>query len=81
MDIEESEYHDTAGEILQEVSLSFLVASRVNLAIQEPIPQKSRPVSPMQGGNSESAEVRELQDRFTQLRSTSEPMPVLSMGF
>ena len=81
MDAEEREYNDTTVELLQEVSLSFPVASTVNPAIQEPIPKFPRPMSPTQGGKTESTDVRELHDRFAQLRSTSKPMPILSMGF
>ena len=45
MDTEERVYQDTAAELLQEVSLSFLVANELNLAVTEPPIQMEMPVS------------------------------------
>ena len=81
MNIEERVYQDIAVELLQEVSLSFPVATELNPAVSEPPIQMEIPVSSSQNEETESAELGELCTRFAPLKSSSVVMPILSIGF
>ena len=48
MNTEERVYQDTAAELRQEVSLSFPLATELNLAVLEPPIQMEMPVSSAQ---------------------------------
>ena len=81
MDTEERVYQDMAAELLQEVSLSFTVATELNPAISEPPLQMEMPVRRAQNEETKSAGMEELHTRFVQLKSSSLATPIFSMGF
>ena len=74
-------YQDTATELLQELSLSFLVATELNPAVTEPPIQMEMPVSSTQNEGTEFTEMEELRTHFAQLKSASPATPILSTGF